>query len=552
MDAAGVVSAFKHVDAHAFEILANAKERPANNAKLLKLAASEPDLAALKRLVIQAADIAGYGTDAKADPFFAEPATFVWIYHLGGSDTNPKGEELRYSIRSVEQHFNGEASLLVIGDPPAWYTGPAIRRRRKHFEHRRKYRDMLDVFHLICENDSLPDEWVWMMDDIYFTAPVAMRDLRIPRYQGTVPASTKPLPGEHDAIKQESHAVLRSEGRKPIDYATHLPHVLSRKKWLAMSEQYGLRERALLWEPLYGAHHYHYPRRCEKEFFRRISREEVIGKLDRPITNNSQRGWQADLHRALLNNLKLPCRHETFPLTIGPAKLDLITSESTAVQRIIRRKRTYEPAVMACLMALWEQCDDGFTFLDVGANIGLFSTVCKVMHPEANVIGFEPTPRTCDIAKLVAERNGTDVMFDRRALSDRAGKSWMHFSKRSEGSNSLLPGWRESVDGCEVETIMLDSLGLAPSVIKMDVETWEPQVIAGGEETIRKHLPSIVLEINRKGKVSQKERYRIIMRMLPDYHGLKLNGENWLLAPWPIDDIAARIEELKPGLQRWW
>ena len=44
---------------------------------------------------------------------------FVWPYWHGGAN----GDEIRFSVRSVEKFFEGSAKCTIIGDKPPWFTG---------------------------------------------------------------------------------------------------------------------------------------------------------------------------------------------------------------------------------------------------------------------------------------------------------------------------------------------------------------------------------------------------------------------------------------------
>jgi len=47
-----------------------------------------------------------------------------------------------------------------------------------------------------------------------------------------------------------------------------------------------------------------------------------------------------------------------------------------------------------------------------------------------------------------------------------------------------------------IRVIPLDSLDLAPDLIKIDTEGWERHVLEGAQQTLRNHLPAILIEVN--------------------------------------------------------
>ncbi|MFN9292830.1 MAG: hypothetical protein ACK6EB_32540, partial [Planctomyces sp.] len=87
---------------------------------------------------------------------------FVWPYwHAGAS-----GDEIRWSIRSVEQHYEGKALCTIVGDRPPWWRGHVIDCPRIGPTANRGFRDMLSKMHTIATHPEIQSEFVWMMDDV--------------------------------------------------------------------------------------------------------------------------------------------------------------------------------------------------------------------------------------------------------------------------------------------------------------------------------------------------------------------------------------------------
>jgi FkbM family methyltransferase len=188
-------------------------------------------------------------------------------------------------------------------------------------------------------------------------------------------------------------------------------------------------------------------------------------------------------------------------------------------------------------------------FVDVGANIGIYSLVSRAIFGEKIAIhAFEPLPMLSSIIRQLAAVNELGVNVHEIALSDRTGEATFYVSAKADTSNSLNPKFRPSKAEIVVKVETLDDFaartGLAARLFKIDTESTEPAVLKGGIEYIRKHRPWIICEIlhNRtEAKVSS------IMKPLgySFYHiaGAELHAHDvivgdatnkhrdWLLAP---------------------
>lgn len=151
--------------------------------------------------------------------------------------------------------------------------------------------------------------------------------------------------------------------------------------------------------------------------------------------------------------------------------------------------------------------------LDVGGNWGQSIEALKRTVPGARIISFEPNPLLA--ARLDRHFSDDDaVTVECFALSDRAGTFTLHIPvyhgfvydglaslSREEAENWFTPerfaGFDRSkltVQAVRVETHMLDSLDLAPEVIKIDVQGAEPLVVEGAARTLETHRPALIME----------------------------------------------------------
>jgi FkbM family methyltransferase len=215
---------------------------------------------------------------------------------------------------------------------------------------------------------------------------------------------------------------------------------------------------------------------------------------------------------------------------------------------------------MATLLAAFARQPPGFQFVDVGANVGLYSAICAVMFAPARVIAFEPTPDVAAIARRVFRHNRISPAIGRveqRALGDRPGTAPLYLSAVSDSSNSLVSGFRPSVGIIDVPVTTLDDYsretGTRPDIVKIDTETYERAVISGGRTTLQRFRPWLVVEVlHRRGCDYGAELmaamdglgyayYRLFRaadwRPRPTIVGEPGSREtDWLLTPEPLDE----------------
>jgi len=139
-------------------------------------------------------------------------------------------------------------------------------------------------------------------------------------------------------------------------------------------------------------------------------------------------------------------------------------------------------------------------FLDVGANVGLYSYVAR--RRASQIYAVEPHPR---MAAALRRNFAGDVEVLEFALSDHEGAASLHVPEHEGGeltSRSSLeaeanPGFDERE--VEVELHRLDGLTLPPlGLVKIDVEGHEKAVLLGAEETLARDRPALIVEIEER------------------------------------------------------
>lgn len=136
-------------------------------------------------------------------------------------------------------------------------------------------------------------------------------------------------------------------------------------------------------------------------------------------------------------------------------------------------------------------------FVDVGANIGLYSVIAG--RNGNDVISFEPEPRTYSFLKENLDNNGV-------ATSEAYNcAAW-----DKEGFVDLKKGWTtawtQTVEGSQIRATTVDSVlrGRIPELVKIDVEGSELNVLRGMSQTLETDKrPKIIFEARTEAKLHE-------------------------------------------------
>lgn len=144
----------------------------------------------------------------------------------------------------------------------------------------------------------------------------------------------------------------------------------------------------------------------------------------------------------------------------------------------------------------------GDVFVDVGANVGSY-TVLAAGVAGARCVSIEPVPqafarlqdnvRLNDMAELVSCHNV--------AIGATSGTA--RFTCDLDTINHVSTQTDTNARTIDVPILTLDALmgGLAPTLVKIDVEGYETAVIAGGDATFRSpSLLAVLMELNGSGQ----------------------------------------------------
>lgn len=177
-------------------------------------------------------------------------------------------------------------------------------------------------------------------------------------------------------------------------------------------------------------------------------------------------------------------------------------------------------------------------FVDLGANIGNSVVSFRLLNRRAPIVSFEPgfwlepalrwlqkhdpalTYHMVGLGERAARVPFYIPALDRRPDFYLASMVWTRFEEpRLTHVKELMhaaPGQHFAVCAIEVEVARLDDFALAPTIIKVDVEDWEPEALHGGRETVARHRPLVLVEgANRRPEIVtffREQRYEFCVR----------------------------------------
>lgn len=165
---------------------------------------------------------------------------------------------------------------------------------------------------------------------------------------------------------------------------------------------------------------------------------------------------------------------------------------------------------------------DPVTVIDVGANIGEVSFGFAKRFPHAVIFGFEPHPLTFQNLKLNEALNSFgNIHFLNLGLGSEKGE--VHFEEReigNPGMNRVTSDPEKSAHRISITT--LDSFAKenqlsSVSIIKIDVEGYEHEVLKGADNLLTTYKPMLFIELDDSNLMEQGSNAASFIEFLESY-----------------------------------
>ena len=199
--------------------------------------------------------------------------------------------------------------------------------------------------------------------------------------------------------------------------------------------------------------------------------------------------------------------HQNCPGFTGSFRyfdVEVFFPRSSVIFKMICEQGYYERDNARLLATLAGRKPEGIVF-DVGANIGSMAIPVLDSRPTCRVVSFEPSPGTSECLRrtIVGSRFRDRWQLVEKAAGEMVGTCEFFAADSGLDAYNGFANTQRSAKArrLEVQVTTLDAqwkeLGCPPvSVIKIDVEGAELQVLGGAREVVATERPAILLEWN--------------------------------------------------------
>jgi FkbM family methyltransferase len=163
----------------------------------------------------------------------------------------------------------------------------------------------------------------------------------------------------------------------------------------------------------------------------------------------------------------------------------------------------------------------GHVFLDIGANFGYYSVMLASRLNKQGVIhAFEPNPPTLARLRHHVAINGLEdvIRVHAVALSDQAGTAALAMREGNTGSAHIVSSAAASAP-VRLTTLdaFCDEQRLARlDAVKIDVEGFEERVLLGGQQSLRRWRPMLLLELEPARLAEKQTSAERVARLLEE------------------------------------
>ena len=188
----------------------------------------------------------------------------------------------------------------------------------------------------------------------------------------------------------------------------------------------------------------------------------------------------------------------------------------------------YEKSNIELFSSMYGHSTMGKTFLDIGANIGLYSALAaKYVGDKGKVISIEPDETNCDFIRKTASINRfSNIDIFQSAAGDYDGEAKLYLNKLNKADHRLYDNAAErpftSIKIMKTDTIIAMCGGRKVDFVKIDTQGYEYRVLKGMKEIINANNDiKIAMEFWPWGIVQAGDSPKELLNLIQSY-GFKI------------------------------
>jgi hypothetical protein len=173
-----------------------------------------------------------------------------FVYILRTEQRFNRGEEIKFSLRSVEKYCN-YGNIFIVGGMPNFLSQRNIKHIKADDPFQNKLLNAKNKILLACQNEKISDNFVLMNDDFFFLKETK----EIKNYSigtlGRMKDTHKTKGGYYfKAINKTIERLIEKGIGEPTSFEAHYPTIINKKKFIEIMNQFP-KEEPLLFRSIY-------------------------------------------------------------------------------------------------------------------------------------------------------------------------------------------------------------------------------------------------------------------------------------------------------------
>jgi FkbM family methyltransferase len=239
------------------------------------------------------------------------------------------------------------------------------------------------------------------------------------------------------------------------------------------------------------------------------------------VTRHLPGFWPGKTLASAVRHVAWPAVGEAVDVDVFSFRMRLHPHDNLCEKRVLFTPQFFDRAEREYLA---ERVRPGFTFVDIGANVGAYSLfVGRLCAGQGRIVAVEPDPVVFERLRCNVEMNGLSIIAPvKAAVSDVSGEVKLFLDGRNRGQNSLVGAGGTAVRVASITLReLLDAHGIdRPDCLKIDIEGAEERVFARFcDEAPPERFPQAVIleqirgqELTPAAVLLMDHGYRIVQR----------------------------------------